>query len=243
MSIRMKQLLRKLILMSLLLTAVTCVEAAAEEFPFAPLYDTASYIDCSAESPGEQRVYSFVQTTWKYYPDLRWTGPWSCIEAGGQKFFYFGCGICSLTNIYDTLTGDVISPTDMYQWCREYTDYDPDSGRGALSWGQISEMCRQLDLDAKIRKKPSDYETFRSAVAKSETTLALVCKWNDKTLWSNTEGHYVTLWEYDEPSDTVFVADSSGLHNRHRVNLKDVYKALKTSSQYQYMTVQEEEEP
>lgn len=180
-------------------------------------------------------MYSFVQTTWKYYPDPRWTGPWSCIEAGGQKFFYFGCGICSLTNVYDTLTGDVVSPSDMYQWCRDYTDYNPDSGKGALSWGQLSEMCRKLELDASIHKKPPSYEQFCEDAASHEAVLVLVCKYNDTTLWSQTEGHYVTLWDYDAPSGTVFVADSSGLHNRHRVSLLNVYNALKTSSQYQYM--------
>jgi len=215
---------QKIIPLTLILLTVLPVSIHAEEkFPYDPIYHTSSYVDNSAESPEEQKIYSFVQTTWKYYPDLRWTGPWSCIEAGGQEFFYFGCGICCLTNIYDTLTGDVVSPTTMYEWCRKYSSYNPDSGKGAISWGQLTEMCRKLGLDATVHKK-KDYNTFMNDLKEADCVLALVSKDGIGSIWPDTNGHYITLWNYDTPSHTVFVTDSSGLRNRTRVRLSDVFK-------------------
>ena len=72
----------------------------------------------------------------------------------------------------------------------------------------------------------------------TEAMLVLVSGYNDDSYWKNTPGHYVTLFLYDEENEDVFLTDSGDPeHNRSRVPLKTIYKALKTSSDFQYMSV------
>jgi len=189
------------------------------------------------ESAAEQKVYSYVQMPWSNYKDIKWTGSWNGIEAGGQKFSNFGCGICALSNIYSTLTGEAVTPYTMFEWCKEYSNYRPRNGQGAIDWKELGQMCDHFGFDAETLRKPSDYETFQKHVSQSEAVMVLVCKDNSEKLWFYTNGHYVSLFDYDPEADTIFVADSSGLWNRQRVALKDVYDSLKTRSDAQYMTV------
>lgn len=189
------------------------------------------------ESTAEQKVYSYVQMPWSNYKNIKWTGSWNGIEAGGQKFSNFGCGICALSNIYSTLTGEAVTPYTMFEWCKEYSNYRPRNGQGAIDWKELGQMCSHFGFDAETLRKPADYETFQKHVSQSEAVMVLVCKDNSEKLWFYTNGHYVSLFDYDPADDTVFVADSSGLWNRQRVALKDVYDSLKTRSDAQYMTV------
>ena len=189
------------------------------------------------ETPDEKKIYSYVQVPKDYYADERWIGDWTDIESGGQKFFYFGCGVCCLSNMISTLTPKVIAPDAMFELAKKQTDYNPDSGRGSLSWKQLRSICEQAGLSAEVKRKPDDIDVFRRDVENSDTTLVLVCKDNDDKLWFYTNGHYVNLWKYDPETDTVFVTDASGMFNRDRVQLEDIYNALKTRSDAQYMTV------
>lgn len=191
------------------------------------------------ESGSEQQIISYLQIPSDLYGDTTWTGEWSKFECAGRTFSSFGCGICCLTNIYDTIFKPevLITPDQMFAITREQTDYRPESGVGAVSWGQLKRMCDLFGLPATVKQKPADYAVFQNDVKNSTATLALVCRRDDDKLWFYTEGHYVTLWEYDEATDTVFVTDSSGLFNRARVSLFDVYNALKSASQAQYMSV------
>ena len=192
------------------------------------------------ESDTEKQIYSYVQVPQEYYHNKKWRGDWTDIEAGGQKFFFFGCGVCCLSNMISTLNGVDIKPDEMFALSKEQTNYNPDSGVGALSWKQLKSICEQAGLNADVRKKPDDIDTFRKDVADSDTTMVLVCKYDDDALWFYTNGHYVNLWEYDPATDTVFITDSSGMFNRKRVQMEDVYNALKTRSEAQYMTVNKE---
>lgn len=187
------------------------------------------------ETDNERKIYSYVQCPDSHYDDKRWVGDWTDIEAGGQTFWGFGCGICCLTNMVDTLTDHEYTPDEMYYKCKEVTDYYPESGSGALSWEQLRSVSEYFGLTAMVCEKP-DYESFQADIAGSETAVVLVCKYDDDKLWV-TNGHYVNIWAYDADTDTVFVTDSSSLHNRERVALCDIYYALKTSSDYQYMCV------
>lgn len=185
----------------------------------------------------ENTIYSYVQVPEEYCHDERWTGDWVDIESGGQKFFYFGCGVCCLSNVYSTFCRIPITPDIMFKWAKKYTDYNPDSGRGALSWRQLKQMYERFGCVTETKHKPDDYTDYREDVKNSDTTMVLVCKYNDDKLWFYTMGHYVNLWNYDPKDETVFVTDSSGLFNRKRVKLIDVYNALKTSSDAQYMCI------
>ena len=203
------------------------------EAEVSPLHNLKGYY----ETRNEMGIYSFVQCPFDFYPDPRCTGDWVNITAGGQEFMYFGCGTCCLSNIWSTLTGEVITPDVMFERAKEKTDYNPDSGIGAISWRQLKQVLSESGLNVETKRKPSDYELFKKDAAEASTLLVLVCKDNDDKLWFYTNGHYVTIWEYDPETETVFVADPSGMFNRMRVDLIDIYNALKTSSDAQYMMI------
>lgn len=187
------------------------------------------------ESEEEKQICSYVQVPWCMYPHLRWTGPWNGISIGSYKFSSFGCGVCCLSNLYQTITGEKASPYRMYDWCQAYSSYSPTSSVGAISWSQMKAVCDHLGLDTQLMQKPADYAQFQEQMKNNRAMLVLVCKDNDNKLWWYTNGHYVTIWEYQEETDSVFVADPSGLYNRERVPLSYIYQALKTQSDAQFM--------
>ena len=189
------------------------------------------------ESSREKEIYSYLQVPEIYSQDPVWSGEWTYIESGGQQFFYFGCGICCLSNMCSTFSGAAVPPDVMFAKACEETDYNPESGIGALSWSQLKSLTDSFGVKAAVKKKPAEYSRFQEDVRAADTVLVLVCRDNDRKLWSYTRGHYVNLWEYDPETDTVFVTDSGGRFNRARVDLADIYRALKTASEAQYMTV------
>lgn len=193
------------------------------------------------ESAAEKKIYSYVQAPREHYKDKRWIGDWSEIEAGGQKFSRFGCGICCVANAYSTFKHAAITPDIVYWWAREYSSYNPDKGVGAISWKQMQDVLSVGGFKTSIHQKPDDYKIFQEHVKNADTTIVVVCKYNDGKLWWYTRGHYVNLWNYDKSTDTVFITDPSGLFNRSRVQLKDIYDALKTKNDAQYMVVNYEE--
>ena len=217
-------------------------EADQDEYLGAPEENDGANLKGYVESDREKGIYSYLQVPLKYSHDPVWTGDWTYIEAGGQQFFYFGCGICCLSNMCSTFTGTAVPPDVMYEKAREEIGYDPDSGVGALSWNQLKKMTKTFAEEVSVREKPGDYSRFQEIIADSDTAIVLVCKDDDDKLWSYTKGHYVNIWEYDPETDTVFVTDSSSMFNRTRVQLEDIYNALKTASDAQYMTVNYETE-
>ena len=88
-----------------------------------------------------------------------------------------------------------------------------------------------------LKTKPADYSQFQRDIHGAAAVIVLVSKDNDDKLWWYTNGHYVNLWEYDPATDSVFLSDPSGLFNRARVSLEDIYRALKTASNAQYMII------
>jgi len=192
------------------------------------------------ESEREEKIYSYVQVPPQDTGKKKWAGDWYAIEMGGKPFAHFGCGTCCVSNIYSTFIQKPIDPGRMLGIAMEYTSYDPVNKAGAISWEDIRKLCVKLGMSATLHSKDADYADFQKSVSESSATVVLVCKDNDPGLWFYTNGHYVTLWEYDPKDDSVFVTDSSGLFNRNRVFLKDVYDALKTASRYQYMCVEPE---
>lgn len=191
------------------------------------------------ESEAEKQIVSYLQVPEFFVEDTTWVGDWSELEWDGRDFSSFGCGICCLANIYNTILKPEVPilPDQMFDMTREQTDYAPNASTGAVSWGQLKKMCTNFGLNAEVKKKSADYAKFQEDVKNSITTLVLVCRSDNDKLWFYTRGHYVNIWEYDETTDTVFVSDPSGLFNRARVNLADIYNALKSASQAQYMTV------
>lgn len=136
--------------------------------------------------------------------------------------------------MYSSLTPAECTPDEMYQWCKDYSDY---YGDGAISWEQVSFMARFFDFPGEL-VHTDDYATFQADMASSRAMMILVSSYYENPLWSNLPGHYVTLWQYDPQTDTAFLTDSSRPNNnRTRVALSDVFMGLDVSDAYQYMKV------
>lgn len=194
-------------------------------------------VEIKEETP-EDAVYSYLQGVKSYEKKEEWSGSWCYEEAGGQQFGRFGCGLCSLANIYSTLGKEACTPLEMYEHAQEITRYNPHSGVGAIGWDCIRIVLEQSGFVCELGRKPEDYETFQELAREGECLLVLVSSDNDDTYWQDTPGHYVTIWHYNEKRDEVFLADSSGpSKNRQWIPLRYVYDALKTDNPQQYLMV------
>ena len=201
------------------------------------------------ETPEEEGIYSYTQfydeayqnSSWvnKRVSAAGWNGEWGRIQAGGQEFMMFGCGVCCLSNIVSTMTGRVVDPEEMYYALKDQTNYYPESGRGAVSWEYLQTMCAYYGLSMELRRKPADYESFVNEIQSVRTAVILADGGNSRRLWWYTDGHYVNIWAYDPETGTVFVTDPSTHYNRQRVKLIDIYNILKTASNYQYAVVRD----
>lgn len=179
-------------------------------------------------------VYTFLQGPKSWGEKRPWSGVWGKTMLDGGSFGGFGCGLCCMANIYSTITPYECSPLDMYEYAQENTDY----WSGAIEWGYMEEAMEKLGFTCELVTKPKNYEEFRYEIDSSMAAVLLVSSSEDDSYWQNTPGHYVTSLLYNRENDMIFLGDSGNPdHNRHWVELKTIYKALKTSSRYQYMTV------
>lgn len=179
--------------------------------------------------------FSYLQGPRSWKERLPWSGKWGVTFYDGRSFGGFGCGLCCLANIYSTMSDYVCTPVDMYNFVKDSTGY---YGGGAVEWKYMKDAAVNCGFEAETAKKPDRFRNFKRAVKHSEATVALVSSYDHDGYWKNTGGHYVTLFGFDKSTKTVFLADSGDPdHNRQRVKLKVVYKSLKSSSIYQYMTV------
>lgn len=185
-----------------------------------------------------QGIASYLQGIQSYEKGKEWSGPWCYEEAAGQQFSQFGCGLCSMANIYSSLSGKECTPLEMYEYAQEVSSYDPSGGVGAIGWDAIRVTLQKTGFTCEVGRKPSSYEEFQDLARESQCLMVLVSSDEDATFWKDMPGHYVTLWLYDEQEDQVFLADSSGpKRNRKWIPLRDAYDALKTSSPQQYLAV------
>ena len=78
----------------------------------------------------------------------------------------------------------------------------------------------------------------QAEIEQAESMLVLISSYNDDSYWQDTPGHYVTLFLYNRETEKAFLTDSGDPeHNRSWISLKLIYKALKTSSDFQYLSV------
>lgn len=209
----------------------------ANESNASPQSGEQSQSTISQETPDTDCIYSYLQGIKSYEKGKEWTGAWCYEEAAGQQFSAFGCGICCLSNMYSTFSGKAYDPGEMYVYAKEHSSYAPDSGIGAIGWSDIVSLTEQMGCSVSLQTM-GDYESFCQQVGQAQTTMVLVSSDNDDTIWKDLPGHYVNIWCYNANTDEVFMTDSKGpSRNRTWVALSDIYKALKTSSEYQYMTV------
>lgn len=186
----------------------------------------------------EKTIYTFLQGPKAWKTKRAWSGEWCNMELADSLFSIFGCGLCDLANIYSTLTAYECSPIDMYNFAIDISTYSPGGGYGAIDWSQMHQVLRKTGFTSRLSKKDKTYEAFRDRIRSSLTAIVLVSSYNDDTYWQDTPGHYVNIWNYDEETDTIFLADSGDPnHNRKRVPLRYIYDALASASPHQYLLV------
>lgn len=181
------------------------------------------------------QIYTYLQGPKSWNQGIDWSGEWGESYMDGGSFGGFGCGLCCMANIYSSLTPYQCSPVDMYRYAKKHTGY---GGGMAIDWGYIRRGLTSLGLHCHVERKQETYHEFRENIRKSKCAIVLVSSANSTVHWKNTPGHYVTIFEFQEETEKVFLADSGDPdHNRRWIHLKKVYRSLKTASNWQYLVV------
>ena len=188
-------------------------------------------------------VYTFLQGPKSYASGLKWSGEWSGYLYHGNSFGGFGCGLCCIANVYDTLSPYKATPLDAFQFAQKNTSYSPTGKVGAISWEALEESFTKCGMKADLENKPATIEAFRTELSNAPSAILLVCSANSNEYWKDTPGHYVNIWRYNEKNHTVFLADpGEPTHNRKTVPDQYVYDALKTVSEYQILYIRSYDE-
>lgn len=193
----------------------------------------------AAFSLKDEDVYSFLQGPKSWKARIPWSGSWCRFKVEGNPFGGFGCGLCCMANIYNTLSPYEVSPLDMFEHAKAVSDYSPSGAIGAIDWRDIKSSLEICGVSCKLYRKPSSYKKFKKQMAKAKSAIVLVSSYEDNAYWQDTPGHYVNIWLYREDG-TVFLAEPGDPDkNRSRIPLRYVYDALKTSNEFQYLLVTE----
>lgn len=196
---------------------------------------SAEPLKTPADSPLETKIYSYLQGPKSWESRRTWSGKWGVTFYHGAKFGAFGCGLCCLANLYSSLTPYQCTPIDAYYYSKKHTGY---AGGGAIDWGYMKTSLSNMGFSCTLSKKPDSYKKFQEMIAADQGTITLVSSNDSTCYWTDTPGHYVTIFLYNKTSDKVFLADSGvPEHNRQWVSLKLIYRSLKTQSTWQCLRV------
>ena len=188
----------------------------------------------------EEDIYTFLQGPKSWSEGISWSGEWATFDINGNPFGGFGCGLCCLANIYNTLTRYEVSPWDMCEYAMTVTDYGPTGESGAIDWVYMKKTLERCGFTCGLYRKPGSYKEFRKQMREMKSSIVLISSAEDDTYWQDTPGHYVNIWMYQDKDETVFLAEPGNPdNNRSRVPLRYIYDALKTISKYQYLTVED----
>ena len=183
-------------------------------------------------------VYTFLQGPRSFSEGRPWSGEWCRQIVQGNSFGGFGCGLCCMANIYSTLTEYECSPWDMFGLSTAVSQYYPSEESGAIGWEDLKRTLRVVGFGCELYRKPKSYKTFQRHMRQMKSAIVLISSSNDDAFWQDTPGHYVNIWLYQEDEDMVFLADPGDPDkNRSWIPLRYVYDALKTVSQFQYLSV------
>lgn len=186
----------------------------------------------------EEEIYTFLQGPRSWGESISWSGEWATYNIEGNPFGGFGCGLCCLANIYNTLSPYEVSPWDMCEYAMSVTDYTPTGKAGAIDWVYLKQALETCGFTCGLYRKPDTYEEFKEQMEEMKSSIVLISSSEDDTYWQDTPGHYVNIWMYQDEDDTVFLSEPGNPeNNRSRIPLRYIYDALKTVSKYQYLTV------
>ncbi len=233
-------------------TSVSITNKNAEEiYPNISLnMDLYAVKKLESEAEGEEQgiesdeeVYTFSQGPVAWETRRIWSGKWGDMTVDGNRFGAFGCGFCCMANIYCTLTEYQASPIDVYQYAKQTTNYAPSIGSAAIAWKYMKQVLKNMGMETELKNKTLEIKDFQNDVEQSKAMIVLVNSNEDDSFWKDTPGHYVTIWRYNSDTGTVLVGDSGDPdRNRQRIDLETVYKAMKTSSEYQYLMINKYQE-
>lgn len=122
----------------------------------------------------EGDIYSFLQGPGSWGERRSWSGEWCEFEIDGNRFGGFGCGLCCMTNVYDTLSPYEVSPWDMFENARVASDYSPGGEYGAIDWQEMRCTLDVCGISGELHKKPPTFEEFRAQVRGALTAIVLV---------------------------------------------------------------------
>ena len=71
----------------------------------------------------EEEIYTFLQGPRAWSEKIPWSGEWCMNGVNGNPFGGFGCGLCCLANIYDTLSPYEVSPWNMCEYAMVVSEY------------------------------------------------------------------------------------------------------------------------
>lgn len=212
-------------------------EPAAEEKTDTQQPEVSSEAEKTYDDAG---IYTFLQGPHSWEEGVPWSGEWCYSYVNGNVFGSFGCGFCCIANIYDTLSPYEVSPWDMCEYTMEVSGYEPTGKSGALDWGNMKEILKKCGFPCDVYYKVDTYEEFQRQMTEAASAVVLVSSNDDDSFWTDTPGHYVNIWQYNPEDDTVFLAEpGSPENNRTRIPLRYVYDAMKTTSKFQYLLVEE----
>lgn len=112
----------------------------------------------------ENNIYSFFQTPHAWWQGKAWSGEWGEWEYAGKSFGNFGCGMCCMANVYDTLSPYEVSPWDMFEYAQVASSYSPSSAGTAISWDEIKSTLKSCGFDCELYYKPGSYEAFQQQI-------------------------------------------------------------------------------
>lgn len=199
--------------------------------------DPATVLQQTPQQQAEA-VYTFLQGPKSFEQGYPWAGAWCQNIVNGNSFGGFGCGLCCMANIYSTLSPYECSPWDMYTFATQASLYYPSEESGAIGWDDMVATLQKAGLTCGLFRKPATYEEFQEMMKQNPSAIVLVSSGEDDSFWTNTSGHYVNIWLYQQGSDEVFLAEPGDPErNRSFIPLRYVYDALKTVSNYQILAV------
>lgn len=182
-----------------------------------------------------EEIFTYLQGPKSWSQRRDWSGSWGSEFYDGGSFGAFGCGLCCLANVYSTVSNFQCTPVDIYQFAKRNTGYN---GGGAIAWKYMDNILTSLGMQSSLRRKPDNYNEFKKQISEASCSIVLVSSDASKCYWTDTPGHYVTVFLYDKENDMVFLADSGDpSHNRQWVDLRKIYKSLKSASEWQYLCI------
>ena len=133
---------------------------------------------------------------------------WNDTVIGGKTIGETGCGILSLVNAVNYLTGNMIDPIETAQWAHNENAFNIPAGMGTWRWALYSNIDKKYNSDYgfKVTNAGKDAgvnnEELKEHLEKGGVSVAHV------------PGHFIAIVEYDRDSNSFLIYDSAASSSR-----------------------------